>query len=84
MKLRINPTLNEYYNTKIINKGGFMEYSKDIILGVNYTENKKGQAKTKKKIKHKIFIGICTLCLALIILDSVLVYKFITLLQTLI
>ena len=61
-----------------------MEYSKDIILGVNYTENKKGQAKEKKKIKHKVFIGICALCLTLIILDSVLVYKFITLLQTLV
>lgn len=59
-----------------------MEYSKDIILGINYKDEKKGQA--KKKIKHKILIGICTLCLALIVLDSVLVYKFIMLLQTLV
>ena len=59
-----------------------MEYSKDIILGVNYSDKKKGQA--KNKIKHKILISFCTLCLALIILDFVLVYKFIVLLQTLV
>ena len=61
-----------------------MEYSKDIILGVNYPDKKKGQAKTKKKIKHKILIGACVLCVGLMILDYVLVYKFIMLLQTLV
>ncbi len=59
-----------------------MEYSKDIILGINYKNEKKGQA--KKKIKHKLLISICTLCFALIVLDFVLVYKFIALLQTLV
>ena len=44
-----------------------MEYSKDIILGVNYSDKKKGQAKTKKKIKHKILIGACVLCVGLML-----------------
>lgn len=68
-----------------------MEYSKDIILRINYPKVKNnGQAITRKqKIlnlwkKHKLIATISTICGILIVLDCVLVYNFMILLQNLI
>lgn len=70
-----------------------MEYSKDIILGINYKEvNKKGQAQAtskKEKLKnfikkHKVIATISLLCGILIVLDYILVNNFIILLQKLV
>lgn len=68
-----------------------MEYSKDIILNVDYPESKKEvQACRKgKKIakilkKHKVIATISGICGILMVLDCVLVYNFIKLLQTLV
>ena len=68
-----------------------MEYSKDIILGFEYANiTKKGQAKTKRKEKfirliktHRFIATISVFCGILIILDYMLIYNFITLLQNL-
>lgn len=69
-----------------------MEYSKDIILGINYAEvEKKGQAYTDKKQKkiinfikkHKVIATMSVLCGILIVLDYILVHNFVLLLQTL-
>lgn len=77
-----------------------MEYSKDIILGINYAEVKKGQAmkagkknlrskveNSNKKFmnlikRHKVVGTISIICGLLMILDYVLVHRFIMLLQT--
>lgn len=69
-----------------------MEYSKDIILGINYVEvGKEGQAdkiKGKKLLnfvkKHKVIATMTFLCGILIVLDYVLVHNFVMLLQTLV
>ena len=66
-----------------------MEYSKDIILGVEYVNiSKKGQAdiKIKDKIlkllkKHKFIATISLFCGILIILDYMLIYNFMYLLK---
>ena len=67
-----------------------MEYSKDIILRINYPRKEKSvQACAKeKKItnlwkKHKVIATISTICGILIVLDCILVYNFIELLQVL-
>ena len=68
-----------------------MEYSKDIILGVKYVNiSKKGQANVKRRDKimklikkHKFIATISTFCGILIMLDYMLIYNFITLLQKL-
>lgn len=77
-----------------------MEYSKDIILGINYAEIKKGQAvevrkknlrgkiaENNKKFmnlikRHKVIATISIICGILMILDYILVHRFIMLLQT--
>lgn len=69
-----------------------MEYSKDIILGINYVEvEKEGQAnkiKGKKLLnflkRHKVIATMTLLCGILIVLDYVLVHNFVILLQTLV
>ena len=68
-----------------------MEYSKDIILSINYPRKKKiGQANEKKKKiinlwkKHKVIATISIICGILIVLDCKLVYNFIELLQTIV
>ena len=87
-----------------------MEYSKDIVLGVNYlgrevkikdntlvteenktiksrkrTKDKKANQQKSKILKfmneHKFITSISITCLALMILDCMLVYSFIELLQ---
>ena len=65
-----------------------MEYSKDIILGINYANiNVEGQAKRKSVLnfikKHKVVATISILCGILILLDCILVWNFISLLQLL-
>ena len=66
-----------------------MEYSKDIILGINYTEGKNGQVVKRRTNllnlvkEHKIVATISVLCGILILLDCILVCNFIKLLQTL-
>ncbi|MGN1327171.1 MAG: hypothetical protein ACI4VQ_03755 [Clostridia bacterium] len=70
-----------------------MEYSKDIILGINYLETEeKGQANTskgRKKItdfikKHKLIATMSLFCGILMVLDCILVHNFIMLLQALV
>ena len=63
-----------------------MEYSKDIVIGVRYVNiNSKGQAEKKERFKlirkHKLISTIIFLCGMLIILDGVLIYNFIQILQ---
>lgn len=69
-----------------------MEYSKDIILGINYLgSEEKGQAnifKNTKKManfikKHKLIATMSLFCGILMILDFILVNNFIMLLQKL-
>ena len=56
-----------------------MEYSEDIVIKVGYTDRvDEGQVKTKK---HKWIGTISAFCVILIILDGVLIYNFINLLQ---
>lgn len=65
-----------------------MEYSKDIIIGVNYTIKQGGQANIKynKFIKllkkHKLIATILTICGILMILDFILVHNFIQLYES--
>lgn len=68
-----------------------MEYSKDIILRIDYPKVKNsGQVgKKKEKVlklwkKHKVIATISTICGILIVLDCVLVHNFMILLQNLI
>ena len=78
-----------------------MEYSKDIILGIQYLnekdkligklkkEKKKNeQEKSRSKIlkfmnEHKFITSISITCIILMLLDCVLVYSFMELLQKL-
>ncbi len=78
-----------------------MEYSKDIILGINYADVKVGQAvkNEKKSLKnimqscngkllslikrHKLIATISVICGILMVMDYILVYNFMVLLQTL-
>ena len=67
-------------------KVDIMEYSKDIIIGLNYLNGEDKQAKEKSRImrfmnEHKFITSITITCLILIILDCFLVYNFIELLQ---
>ena len=56
-----------------------MEYSEDVVIKVGYSNNiDKGQVKTKK---YKWIATISAFCVILIILDGVLIYNFINLLQ---
>ena len=65
-----------------------MEYSKDIIINAYSSKKERGQAKIKEsKIiklykKHKIIATMCAICGILILLDCILVYNFVELLQT--
>jgi len=62
-----------------------MEYSKDIILGINYLGKDKQLKKKGKIIKlineHKFIVSIGITCAILIMLDCFLVYSFIELFQ---
>ena len=78
-----------------------MEYSKDIILGVQYLnekykltgklkkeKKKRKQERSKVKIlefmnEHKFITSISITCIILMMLDCVLVYSFVELLQRL-
>ena len=78
-----------------------MEYSKDIILGIQYLNEKdklRGKLKKEKKKKeqekrrskilkfmneHKFITSISITCIILMMLDCVLVYSFVELLQKL-
>ena len=78
-----------------------MEYSKDIILGIQYLnekdkligklkkeKKKKEQEKRRSKIlkfmnEHKFITSISITCIILMMLDCVLVYSFVELLQKL-
>jgi uncharacterized membrane protein len=78
-----------------------MEYSKDIILGVQYLnekdkltgklkkeKKKRKQERSKGKIlefmnEHKFITSISITCVILMMLDCVLVYSFVELLQRL-
>lgn len=69
-----------------------MEYSKDIILGINYVGNgADGQANIAKKgkklsnfiKKHKLIATMSLFCGILMVLDCILVHNFIMLLQKL-
>ena len=78
-----------------------MEYSKDIILGVQYLnekdkltgklkkeKKKRKQERSKVKIlefmnEHKFITSISITCVILMMLDCVLVYSFVELLQRL-
>ena len=86
MILSIKHLTNKRYIRGIL----YMEYSKDIILGIKYPETrKKGQAEQcNKKMfnflkKHKGIATISIICGILMILDCILVHNFIVLLQTL-
>lgn len=64
-----------------------MEYSKDIILGINYMggqacKNKEGRL-IKIIKKHKLLATISIICGILIVLDYVLVHNFMVTLQLL-
>ena len=65
-----------------------MEYSKDIILNMDYSRKEKsGQANNKTTNlwkKHKVIATISIICGILIVLDCILVYNFIELLQTIV
>lgn len=62
-----------------------MEYSKDIILGINYLGKDKQLKKKGKIIKlineHKFIVSMGITCVILIMLDCFLVYSFIELFQ---
>ena len=78
-----------------------MEYSKDILLGVQYLnekdklteklkkeKKKRKQERSKGKIlefmnEHKFITSISITCIILMMLDCVLVYSFVELLQRL-
>ena len=63
-----------------------MEYSKDIVLGINYV-GKSGQANLERRIfvdfwkKYRILATISFFCGILIVLDCMLMYSFIQILQ---
>lgn len=64
-----------------------MEYSKDIIIGVNYLGGQAGKNKEGGFIelikKHKLLATISIICGILIVLDYVLVHNFMVTLQLL-
>lgn len=61
-----------------------MEYSKDIILNIKYSNEKLGQARKNLLKKSRVIATISIICGILIILDCILVFNFIELLQTII
>ena len=62
-----------------------MEYSKDIILGINYLGEDKQLKKKGRIVKlinaHKFIVSMGITCVILIMLDCFLVYSFIELFQ---
>ena len=62
-----------------------MEYSKDIILGINYLGEDKQLKKKGRIVKlindHNFIVSMGITCVILIMLDCFLVYSFIELFQ---
>lgn len=63
-----------------------MEYSKDIIIGLNYLDREDKSEKNKIlqfMNKHKLLASVGFTCAILMFLDGILIYNFIELFQKL-